>query len=181
MDCTVIQAVGFNDGAIGRPYRSLALTLTTAFVFLSSASDSSFAGDSQQSECRNVRLISVDIPPDSVFRKDEGISKPPKLYVRIKKNGVEFAWHSSKVNGWSVTFPVNEDVNYWPIRVGTTDQYDVEIWDSNLFFDHLILTITPLEGKCFRGEIVEKADPLTSKDRRVKVVFEDQGEYPKKK
>lgn len=139
------------------------------------------AGQTQhaKSNLKLVRLVVVNIPTDSPHRDRKDINHPPKLYVKIKRNGVYFDGGSTRVEGWDASFPVDKKENRWPIRVGTKDRYDIEIWDSQtglgldaLNRDVLILSVTQLTGEKLRSEVVEVRNN-TAQSRCVKIKFED--------
>ncbi len=118
------------------------------------------------------RLESVDIPTDSPLRAGGNYSKPPWMYVIVRRNGVNLGGtSSSKLRGWSVEFPIDKTDNVWPIATEGDDRFSLELWSNETVWDQQILTITHLTAGGFAEEILERAGKNMPKDRLAVVRF----------
>lgn len=118
------------------------------------------------------RLKNVTIPENSPLRLDSKLNHPPKMYIRIQRNGRYYKGKSSSGGiGWENDFPDNEEDNYWDIRLGSQDRYTVEVWD-NQWSDELIFKITKLRASAFDELIYQNTDSSVDKSRRATIEFE---------
>jgi hypothetical protein len=56
-------------------------------------------------------LVNVTIPPDSPHRKNTSLNQPPRLFVIVKRNGVQLGSVSTEARGWSADFVRDDSQN----------------------------------------------------------------------
>jgi hypothetical protein len=111
-------------------------------------------------------LVNVTIPPDSPHRKNTNLNQPPRLFVIMKRNGVQLGSASTEARGWSADFIRDDPKNQWEVSEGTDDRYTIEVWDRNLIRKNsMIFNLTSLKGEDFGMKMSETGPALVDKDR----------------
>lgn len=114
------------------------------------------------------RLQNVTIPPDCSLRSQDNITKPPSIFVEIKKNG-ETLLQSSTEKGWNVDYP-KEDHMFCvddPEAV-----YTIQVWDD-CWWNQNICNITGLRSDAFARTIYQKGGQYDTKERLLSVQFKE--------
>ena len=112
-----------------------------------------------------LRPVKVEIDENSPLGKDDSFNKPPKVRVCFKKNG-KTVWKSPVHAGWSVEFP-NDDDHEVLMGYGDTDEYTIEVWDSQYRGDQLLFSSTVFKGSDLRANLT---DPTTKSFEEGKVI-----------
>lgn len=111
------------------------------------------------------QLQNVTIPADCPLRHEK-ITKPPLIFVNIKKNG-ERIFQSTTVKGWEVDFPTKSNI----FLVDDPDAvYTIEIWDD-CWWNQNVCNITGLKSDAFAGKVYQRGGQYDTKERLLSVQF----------
>jgi hypothetical protein len=132
------------------------------------ASERDTDATSQEPLVKWFQLQNVTIPPDCSLRSIPKLTKPPLIFVEIKKNG-ERIWQSSTERGWTVDYPQKHNV----FPVDEPDAiYTIQIWDDK-WWNQNICNITGLKSDAFATTIYQKGGQYDTKERLLSVQFKE--------
>jgi hypothetical protein len=123
----------------------------------------------QKSAVKWYQLQNVTIPPDCSLRSQENITKPPAIFVEIKKNGKRI-FQSSTEKGWSVDYPKNKHV--FQVDDDPDAIYTIQVWDD-CWWNQNICNITGLSPDAFEETIYQKGGQYDTKERLLSVQFKE--------
>jgi hypothetical protein len=114
------------------------------------------------------QLQNVTIPPDCALRSQDNITKPPAIFVQVKKDG-KLILQSSVEKGWTVDYPRKKNV----FAVDDPDAiYTVQVWDD-CWWNQNICNITGLSSEAFARTIYQKGGQYDTKERLLSVQFRE--------
>jgi hypothetical protein len=131
------------------------------------------AGDTasvkQETAVKWYQLQNVTIPPDCALRSQANITKPPSIFVEIKKNGKQI-FQSSTEKGWNVDYPNKKHV--FPVD-DPEAVYTIQIWDDCWWSNQNICNLTGLRSDAFAKSVYQKGGQYDTKERLLSVEFKE--------
>jgi len=115
------------------------------------------------------QLLNVTIPPDCSLRSQPNITKPPSIFVEIKKNGTQIM-RSTTQTGWTVDYPKKGDV--FPVSDEADAIYTIQVWDD-CWWNQNIDNITGLRSTAFTDTVYQKGGQYDTKERLLSVQFKE--------
>jgi hypothetical protein len=115
------------------------------------------------------QLLNVTIPPDCSLRSQANITKPPSIFVEIKKNGTQIM-RSVTQKGWTVDYPKKGDV--FPVSDEPDAIYTIQVWDD-CWANQNIDNITGLKSTDFAGTVRQKGGQYDTPEQLMSVQFKE--------
>ncbi len=134
-----------------------------------SATGATAADANQKPAVKWFQIQNVTIPPDCSLRSQPNITKPPAIFVEIKKNGQRIL-QSSTEKGWSVDYPKKNHV--FQVVDEPDAIYTIQVWDD-CWWNQNIDNITGLRSSAFSETVYQKGGQYDTKDRLLSVQFRE--------